>query len=49
MEEQEKGMTVEKEHLAETQRLIQQEMEKLFKELGLMKQEIVDYSKFLTE
>lgn len=49
MEEQEKGMTVEKEHLAETQRLIQQEMEKLFKELGLMKQEIVDYRKFLTE
>ena len=49
MEVQEKGMETEKQHLAVTQQLIQQEMNRLLRELGLMKQEIVDYRKYLTE
>ena len=49
MEVQEKGMETEKQHLAVTQQLIQQEMDRLLRELGLMKQEIVDYRKYLTE
>ena len=49
MEVQEKGMETEKQHLALTQQQIQQEMDRLLRELGLMKQEIVDYRKYLTE
>lgn len=49
MEKQEKDLQSERHHLAQIQELIQTEMDQRLVELGLMKQEIVDYRKYLTE
>lgn len=49
MEKQEIELQSEKQHLAQIQSLIQKEMDQRLTELGLMKQEIVDFRKYLTE
>ena len=49
MEQRERELTEEREHLTLVQTLIQREMEQRLAELGVMKQDIVDYRKDLTE
>ena len=49
MEKRERELTEEREHLTLVQTLIQREMEQRLAELGVMKQDIVDYRKDLTE
>ena len=49
MEQRERELTEEREHLTLVQTLIQREMEQRLAELGVMKQDIVDYRKDLTD
>ena len=49
MENQEKDLTIERQHLSQVQLLIQNEMNRQLAELGVMKQDIVERRKDMTE